>query len=110
MAGPGDGFQGHVSRPLDRPFGVPLRERMAPISRVMAASLGRGPSATGSSERPNADDVGAALDLAVKALQRIGRVELAATLPREGHVGEQVGLGLVHEGGELGRLVGTGIP
>ena len=70
----------------------------------MAASLGRGPTATGSRERPNADDVGAALDLAVEALQEICRLELAAMLPGEG----------LQDGGKLGRLgaepVGTGIP
>ena len=32
------------------------------------------------------------------------RVQLGAVLGREGHVGEHVGLGLVHEGGELGHL------
>ena len=32
------------------------------------------------------------------------RVQLGAVLRREGHVGQHVGLGLVHEGGELGHL------
>ena len=52
----------------------------------------------------DADDVGPALDLAVDALDRIDRVQLGAMLPGEGHVGEHVMLGLVHDGGELGDL------
>ena len=50
----------------------------------MAASLG------------NADHLGAPLDLAVDALARIGSW-------REAHVGEDVLLGLVQKGGELGQ-------
>ena len=45
----------------------------------------------------DADDFGATLDLAVEALDRVGAVQLGATLRREGHAGQDVGLGLVHE-------------
>jgi len=62
----------------------------------------------------NANHLGAALDLAVDAFDRIGAVELDPMLPGEGHVGQHVGLGLVHDGGELGHLgadlVGNGPP
>ena len=49
----------------------------------------------------DADDVGASFDLAVEAFERVGRMQLLAVLPEEAHVGEDVVLGLVHEGGEL---------
>ena len=52
----------------------------------------------------DADDLGAALDLAVEALDRVGRVQLGPVLLREAHVGEHVGLGLVHQRGELRDL------
>ena len=62
----------------------------------------------------DADDVGAALDLAVEPLERVGGVQLGPVLGREGHVGEHVGLALVHQGGELGparpELVGDVAP
>jgi hypothetical protein len=62
----------------------------------------------------DADDLGAALDFAIDALDRVGRVQLDAMLPGESHVGQHVGLGLVHDGGELGHLgadlVGDGAP
>ena len=53
---------------------------------------------------PNADDIGAPLDLAMKAFERVGRMQLGAMCRREVHVGENVVLGLVHEGRELRRL------
>jgi hypothetical protein len=40
---------------------------------------------------------GAALDLAVEPFERVGGVQLRPVLRREGHVGEDVRLGLVHE-------------
>ncbi len=54
--------------------------------------------------REDADDVGAALDLAVDAFERVGRVELGPVSGREGHVGQDVGFGGVHQGGELWHL------
>ena len=44
----------------------------------------------------DADDIGAALD-------RVGGMELGAALLGDGHMGQHVGLGIVHRVGELGR-------
>ena len=57
----------------------------------------------------NADDVGAALDLAVQALDRVRAVQLGAVLLGEGHAGEDVVLVramalTVHDGRELRHL------
>ena len=54
--------------------------------------------------REDAVDLGAALDLAVQALQRVGGVQLGSVLNREGHVGQHVGPRPVHQGGELRQL------
>ena len=42
----------------------------------------------------NADDIGASLDLAVQALDRIHRMQLGAVLGRECHVGQHVLFGI----------------
>ena len=52
----------------------------------------------------DADDFGTTLDLAVEPFQRVCRMKLGAMLGGDAHVGEHVGLGLVHQGGELGDL------
>jgi hypothetical protein len=52
----------------------------------------------------DADDLGASLDLADWPLDGVGGVQLGAVLGREAHVGEHVGLGLVHQGGQLRDL------
>ena len=52
----------------------------------------------------NADDLGSALDLAVQALGRVGRVQLGAMFLREGHVGQDIVLGVIHQRGELRHL------
>jgi hypothetical protein len=52
----------------------------------------------------NAHDVGAPLDLRVEPLERVGRVDLRPVRPREGHEGEHVALGLVHQHPEPGEL------
>jgi hypothetical protein len=49
----------------------------------------------------DADDIGAALHFLVQPRQRIDRVKLGAVLGREGHVGEHIGFGIVHEGCKL---------
>src|SRR5262249_60366737 len=49
----------------------------------------------------DADDIGAPLDLAIEALERVGGMQLGAVLAWEAHVGKDVRLGLVHHGGEL---------
>jgi site-specific DNA recombinase len=60
------------------------------------------------------DHVGAALDLAIEPLDRVGAVQLGPMRGGEVHVGEDVFLGGVHQGGELGHLgaelVGNGPP
>src|SRR3954469_5510860 len=64
--------------------------------------------------REDPDDVGATLDLAVEALERVCRGQLGPVCGREGHVGEDVGFCLVHQGCELGdfgpELVGDAAP
>ncbi len=64
--------------------------------------------------REDADDVGPSLHLLVQALQGVGAVQLDAVLAREGHVGEHVLLGLVHQRAELrpaaAELVGDVAP
>src|SRR3546814_13445541 len=51
------------------------------------------------------DHLAAALDLAVEALERVGGMELGAVLGREAHVGQHIGLGIVHRSEE--RRVGN---
>ena len=51
----------------------------------------------------DADDVGAAADLAVDALERVRGAQLAPVLGREAVEGEQVLLGLGEQLGDLGR-------
>ena len=68
MADRRDGFQGHVARPLNRPF------------IVLFGEDGADEAGDGGFVGKDADDVGAALDLAVETLQRIGGVQLGAVL------------------------------
>jgi hypothetical protein len=62
----------------------------------------------------DADDIGPSLDLLVETLQRVGRMRLGAVLRREGYVGENVVLAVVHQHAELGparpELVGDVAP
>ena len=51
--------------------------------------------------REDADDIGSALDLLIQPLQRIRRMQLGSMLRGEGHVGEHVMLGLVHQPAEF---------
>jgi hypothetical protein len=59
-----DCFQGHVAGPLHRPFVVLLQQD------------GADQAGDGGLVGEDADDLGAALDLAVEALDRVGGVEL----------------------------------
>src|SRR3954471_5480424 len=97
-----DGFQGDVAGSLHGPF-VVLFEQDCADEPGDGGFVGE-----------DADDVGAALDLAVEALERVGRVQLGPVDGGEGHVGEDVGLSLVHQGCELGdlgpELVGDAAP
>ena len=62
----------------------------------------------------DSDDIGAAFDLAVQPLQRVGGVDFGAVLGGEVHIGEHVGLRLIEQAGELGQtrahLVGNVAP
>src|SRR4051812_44495009 len=64
--------------------------------------------------REYADDVGAALDLAVEPLDRVGAVQLGPVRGGEVHVGEDGLLGGVHQGSQFwqlgAELVGNGPP
>ena len=61
-------------------------------------------AADGSLVGEDSDDFGAPLDLAVEALDWIRAVQFRPVLLGKGHVGEDVFLGSVHEGRELGQL------
>ena len=51
--------------------------------------------------REDSDDIGAAFHFLVQAFKRIRAVKLGAVLSGKGHVGQHVGLALVHQGREL---------
>ncbi len=86
------GFQRDVAGSLDGPL-VVLLERAGADETDDGVLVGK-----------DADDVGAALDLAVETLERIGGVKLRPMVLGEGHVGQHVGLGVVHHRGKLGHL------
>jgi hypothetical protein len=69
IADGGDGLKGHGAGALDSPLVVLLEED------------GADEAGDGGLVREDADDLGAALDLAVQALARIGRVQLRPVLP-----------------------------
>jgi hypothetical protein len=50
----------------------------------------------------DADDVGAPADLAVEALERVGRAQLAPVRRRKRVEGQDVGLGVFEHRGDLG--------
>ncbi len=54
--------------------------------------------------REDADDLRPSLDLTVEALEWIGAVKLCPVRGREAHVGEHIGLGVIHQGGEPWQL------
>ena len=95
-----DGLQRHVARALGRPFVGLLEEYGADQPDGGVDRLWR------STVREYADHVGAALDLAVEPLNRVRAVQLDPMRGGEVHVGEDVLLGGVHQGGEL-RDLGT---
>ena len=80
------------------------RERWTTHSSFCSSRIGADQADDGGLVGEDADDLGAPLDLAVEALQGIGAVELLSVRDGEGHVGQDVGLGLVEQGGELGQL------
>ena len=81
-----------VAGPLDRPF-IVLLEQDGADQADNGLLIGE-----------DADDLGAALDLAVQPFQRIGRVDLRPVVFGEAHKSQHVGFGLVHQGGQLGDL------
>ena len=86
------GFKGRVARPLDCPFIVLFEED------------GADQPGDGSFIGEDADDVGAPFDFAVEPFDRIVAVDLGAVFLGEGHVGQDIGFGLVHQGCQLGDL------
>lgn len=84
-----------------------------PIRRSVRAGVPR-PDGLWRRRWEDTDHVGAPLDLAVEALDRICGMQLGAVFLREGHVGQHVGLGVVEDGSEPGHLgpdlVGDGTP
>ena len=86
------GFQRHIAGALDGPLVVLLEQDGADEAgdRLLV--------------REDADDFGSALDLAVEAFQRVGAVDLGPVVLGEAHEGQHIGLGLIHQGGELRDL------
>ena len=93
MAGFGGGGQWQVARPLDGPL-VALFEQDRADQSGNGGLVGEDP-----------DDAGAALDLAVEALERVGGRDPGAMLGGERHVGEDVGLDGVHAPGDVGEAI-----
>lgn len=95
-------FRRHVACPLHSPFVILFQ-------KDCTDQLG-----DGSLVWEDADDVGTALDFAVKAFDGVVAAELCAVLFCEGHVGEQIPFRLVHYGCQSGYfgpdLVGDGPP
>src|SRR3954470_21965794 len=77
------------SAPLDGPFVVLFEQQRAdkPSNGILV--------------RKDADDIGAPLDLAIEALERIGGMYFRPVILREAHESEHVRLGLVHVSVEL---------
>ena len=57
--------------------------------------------------REDPDDAGAAFDLFVDPLERVGAPDLLPLRFREGGEGEDLGLGVVHQGADLGKEVAS---
>lgn len=71
----------------------------------MAASLGSEQDRRRRRRKPaQPNHLGAALDLAVEAFERVGGMDLGAVLLGKGHVGQHVLLGAVEQSAELGQL------
>src|SRR5215469_3233031 len=91
-------FQRHVAGALNWPF-IVLLEQDRTDETCDGLIIGE-----------DADDIGAALDLAVQPFDRVCRVQLGPSRRRKCHIGQHVALGVVHELGEFldsrARLVG----
>ena len=86
-----DGFQAHVACPLHGPL-IILFEQQGSNEPNNGGFVGE-----------DADHVAAPLDLAIETFQRIGTVDLGTVLGREVHIGEDIGLGVVHQRRQLGH-------
>ena len=86
-------FPDYVSTALNRPFVILFEQQRThePGGGILVGE--------------DTDDIGAPLDLAVEAFERIDGVDFPPMILREGE-GQDVGLSLVHERGEL-RHFGT---
>ena len=88
-----DGFQRHVAGALYGPFVVLLEEQ------------GAYEADEGGLVREDPDDIAATLDFTVEAFERVRALQFGAVLGWAGlgwevHVGENLGFGIVHQGGE----------
>ena len=83
-------FQRHVSRSLDCPF------------VVLFDQDGADQAGDGILVGKDADDVGSPLDPAMKAFERVGRMQLGSARRGGTHIGEDIMLGLVHDGRRRG--------
>jgi len=52
----------------------------------------------------DANDLRASLDFAIETFDQICRVQLCPVLFWEGHIGEHILFGIIHDGGELWHL------
>lgn len=86
-----DAFQCHVAASLDCSFVVLLEQERSDEA------------GDGVLVGEDADHVGASLDLAVQAFERIGRMQLGAMPGRERHIGQHILLGGIHELGWFGH-------
>ena len=80
-----------------------LARRGRSIHVVLFEEQGSDQTGDGGLVGKDADDFAASLDLAVEPLQRIGGVQLGAMLGGKAHVGQHIGLGFIHESGQLGH-------
>jgi hypothetical protein len=87
-----DGFQRHVTGALNGPF-IVLLEQDGADQAGDSVLIGE-----------DADDVSAALDLAIESFQRIGAVDLGSVILGEAHKGEDIGFGLIHQRRQLCNL------
>ena len=85
MAQRRNGFQCHVAASLNRPFVILFQKDRAHEAED-GGFIGKDPH-----------DIGSPLDLSIETFDRIGGVDLRPVVFREGGVGEDVLLGLIHE-------------
>ena len=84
-----DGFQAHVAGSLDRPLIVLFKQQCADEAD------------DGGFIGEDADNLAAALDLAIEPFGWVGAVYFGAMLRREAHVSQYVSCSVVHQAGEL---------